>query len=371
MPVPTRWYSVHACLHSVLNSQELLEKLFLSSDYEYFRDRYRATAASRKKLCYITELVRDNGFWSGLRTIVRLLDPIITALRELEADNVFVSGVYRWFRWLRYHTSYGVTSPEEEFESEQEQSHLPRSELGSVPPDPSGIDLISNTTERLASNGSEPTNNELRGETTDDESGGGEYQNVAALPLSELQQVFREKIKTRWNYVHTNAMGIAFLLDPAEDLEDFVGSDDDNVENEVCEMAERCGILTPTRGIPKLVAEILAFKSAKRQGGEEMRLKYSESSPRDYWNALKVTKYPLLKKITDIVFAVPTLSVASERAWSIMDHIHSKRRNRLSVEKVEMVAYIYINHGTIAGDAADAVDLARHQSCLESVEVED
>ncbi|KAL3664261.1 hypothetical protein V7S43_010588 [Phytophthora oleae] len=133
--------------------------------------------------------------------------------------------------------SYGVTSPEEEFESEQEQSHLSRSEPGSVPPDPSGIDLLSNTAERLASNGSEPTNNELRGETVDDESCGGEYQNVAALPLSELQQVFREKIKTRWNYVHTNAMGIAFLLDPAEDLEDFVSSDDDNVDNEVCEMA--------------------------------------------------------------------------------------------------------------------------------------
>jgi hypothetical protein len=28
LPEPTRWYSVHACLRSVLNSQELLEKRF-------------------------------------------------------------------------------------------------------------------------------------------------------------------------------------------------------------------------------------------------------------------------------------------------------------------------------------------------------
>ncbi|EGZ11295.1 hypothetical protein PHYSODRAFT_355352 [Phytophthora sojae] len=113
LPMPTRWYSVHACMRSVLNSQDIFEKLFLSPEYDRFLDRYRGTAASRRKLRYITELIRDNGFWSSLRTVVRLLDPIITALRALETDNMFVSGVYWWFRWLRYHSAYGVTSPDE------------------------------------------------------------------------------------------------------------------------------------------------------------------------------------------------------------------------------------------------------------------
>eukprot|EP00644_Phytophthora_capsici_P019652 jgi/Phyca11/133843/e_gw1.817.3.1 len=89
-----------------------------------------------------------------------------------------------------------------------------------------------------------------------------------------------------------------------------------------------------------------------------MREKYSESSPKDYWESRSAKEFPLLKQIARIVFAVPTSSAASERAWSIFDHIHSKRRNRLSVEKVEMLAYIYINYGTIA---SGEVDLARHQ----------
>jgi len=148
LPVPTRWYSVHACLRSVLNSQELLEKRFLSSEYESFRDRYRATATGKTKLLYLSEVVRDNGFWSGLRTIVRLLDPIIAALRALEVDGVFVSGVYRWFRWLRYHAAYGVTSPEEEEQqSESQQSRNSRCEQAPVAQDHDGIELLSSTAE--------------------------------------------------------------------------------------------------------------------------------------------------------------------------------------------------------------------------------
>ncbi|EEY69567.1 uncharacterized protein PITG_19274 [Phytophthora infestans T30-4] len=68
LPVATRWYSAYACMRTP------------------FLDRYREAAR------------------------IRLLDPTITALRALEAANVFVSAVYRWFRWLRYHSAYGLLS---------------------------------------------------------------------------------------------------------------------------------------------------------------------------------------------------------------------------------------------------------------------
>jgi hypothetical protein len=86
---------VHACLRNVLNSRETLEKLFLNPDYEQFMDRYCGTASNRKKLIYMIALVRDDVFWNTLRTVVRLFDPVIEALRALETDNGFVSGVYR------------------------------------------------------------------------------------------------------------------------------------------------------------------------------------------------------------------------------------------------------------------------------------
>ncbi|OWZ02205.1 hypothetical protein PHMEG_00026272 [Phytophthora megakarya] len=74
-------------------------------------------------------------------------------------------------------------------------------------------------------------------------------------------------------------MGIAYMLGPATDLDDFV--DDDEVDNQICEMAARSGVLTPTTGIAKLTAEILEFKSSKRRGGSMLRLKYSESRSKD------------------------------------------------------------------------------------------
>jgi hypothetical protein len=36
-------------------------------------------------------------------------------------------------------------------------------------------------------------------------------------------------------------------------------------------------------------------------------------------------------------------SVPSERAWSAMNYIHSKSRNRLSLEAVDKLLFIYIN----------------------------
>ncbi|GMF43875.1 unnamed protein product [Phytophthora fragariaefolia] len=77
-------------------------------------------------------------------------------------------------------------------------------------------------------------------------------------------------------------MGIAFLLDPSTDIDDFIGTDDEIVDDQICEMAAKCGLLTPTTGVPILIAEILAFKSKKRRGGKAMREKYSVSSPWGY-----------------------------------------------------------------------------------------
>lgn len=36
-------------------------------------------------------------------------------------------------------------------------------------------------------------------------------------------------------------------------------------------------------------------------------------------------------------------SVASERAWSAMNFIHSKSRNRLSLETIDKLLFIFIN----------------------------
>jgi hypothetical protein len=86
------------------------------------------------------------------------------------------------------------------------------------------------------------------------------------------------------------------------------------------------------------------------------------TSPRIYWKSM-ARDFPLLGKVADIVFALPTSSAASERAWSIFNHIHTKKRNRLSVDKVELLVYIYINY---AATKDEKIDIARHVSQPES-----
>ncbi|GMF51134.1 unnamed protein product [Phytophthora fragariaefolia] len=108
------------------------------------------------------------------------------------------------------------------------------------------------------------------------------YQSVTALPLGELQSVFHEKIGKRWKYVHTNAMAVAFMLDPSMDLDDLVGSHDENVDDQVGKLAVKCR-LVETADDPDWTREILSFKALKRRGGEAMRTKYSSSSPSEYW----------------------------------------------------------------------------------------
>ncbi|GMF48721.1 unnamed protein product [Phytophthora fragariaefolia] len=66
-------------------------------------------------------------------------------------------------------------------------------------------------------------------------------------------------------------MGIAFLLDPSTDMDDFIGTDDETVDDQICEMTTKCGLLTPTTCGPILIAEIIGFKSKKRRGGKAMR----------------------------------------------------------------------------------------------------
>lgn len=62
-----------------------------------------------------------------------------------------------------------------------------------------------------------------------------------------------------------------------------------------------------------------------------------------YWNIFGRNEFPCLylcaKEVNDMIAS----SAASERVWSIFRFIHSRLRNRLSNEKVEKLAFIYIN----------------------------
>lgn len=76
----------------------------------------------------------------------------------------------------------------------------------------------------------------------------------------------------------------------------------------------------------------------------EMGKDISETGILSWWSTKGRLKFPKLSVLARRLFAIVTSNSPSERAWSIIDFIHSKRRNRLTRERVDMLAFLYLNH---------------------------
>ncbi|EPZ34058.1 hypothetical protein O9G_004995 [Rozella allomycis CSF55] len=76
---------------------------------------------------------------------------------------------------------------------------------------------------------------------------------------------------------------------------------------------------------------------------------YPGEKEKQQWWSLR-TDFPLLQPLARRVLCTPTSSAANGWSWSIHEFIHSKRRNRLSAEKVERLVFIYSNIDDTATD---------------------
>ena len=56
---------------------------------------------------------------------------------------------------------------------------------------------------------------------------------------------------------------------------------------------------------------------------------------------------PELAQIHPLLLTTIANSVPSERAWSMMNFIHTKGRNKLSIDTVNKLMFIYINARTL------------------------
>lgn len=101
LPIQTRWYTLHACLRSVMTNMVVIKKLFDASDNAELLSRYQVTASNRASLDKVIAIIDDPDFWVRLEHAVKLIDPIVEVLRELESDKCATSRVYSLFRRLR------------------------------------------------------------------------------------------------------------------------------------------------------------------------------------------------------------------------------------------------------------------------------
>lgn len=300
-PVATRWYSTMACFKSVLSNQAVLGKLFRGIEYDALRRRYETTAASRAKLDKVKETVRDRdeSFWAPLKKAIHIMEPIVDAPRKLEADDCPTSHVYAHFRALLFHEEYKSSRPKEFL-------------LVGTPDYDTALELT-------------------------------KWKRVNAWDSDE--EKILKLVWKRWRFFHSPGFGIAFLLDPRSDMNDFVEDDLEDAITHACAFAQKAKIIERLNMDEKEIKRRLDNFVAKRKEWTAQQRERHEN-PRVWWKLYgSQRKYAFLLELANIVLAVPTSPASSARVWSAYNRVHTKSRNRLGTKKVKMISFIYVNDG--------------------------
>ncbi|KAE9027351.1 hypothetical protein PR003_g6678 [Phytophthora rubi] len=174
--------------------------------------------------------------------------------------------------------------------------------------------------------------------------------------MIDTATTIRSLIEKRWEFLHTDAMGIAFLLDPSRDLDDFVGDDHNKALNSVLVVAERMGYSEEMKA--KAFKEANAFVNVKRDWTQAEREKQGRTAPTDWWGNHRQF-YPALFEMARKIFTIPTSSAAAERSWSTHKYIHSHLLSLLNPENFRKLVFIYSNRNADDGVPDVVYDLEK------------
>jgi hypothetical protein len=301
LPMATRWYSVYNCLVSVIKNREAIVGVFEDSEFmeQYKRKLRKKTTPTTGKRKRSAKAVIDNEF------------QVVSGIVE---DTAL---------WSRGKQVMKLLAPIIE-------------KIGLLEKDSSSVGLIYSSFLDLLNH---PVYSEPQG-------------------LGDTASSIKACIEDRWQFLHTDAMGIAFLLDPAKVPGAFIDNDCDKALGHIREVAERLGY---SKGKQEAAFhEANVFLNTKWDWTPEQRRAEGRTAPLEWWGKKRL-KYPALFDLARRIFTMPTSSAAAERCWSIHKYIHSKLRNRLLSEAVRKLVFIYSNHAEGNG----AANIESNQSPVE------
>lgn len=159
----------------------------------------------------------------------------------------------------------------------------------------------------------------------------------------ELQQL----VKMRWNFLSVECSAVSYMLTPQHAAEGFY------VDNDKMDCLQYINKFVEQRfpGLgDKAEEEAAQFMSAMSSLTGATKVSTFKLSAKCYWNVFGQKQYPTLYLLAKTVNNMISSSAASERVWSIYRFLHSRLRNRLANEKVEKLAFIYINCAILDDD---------------------
>lgn len=166
------------------------------------------------------------------------------------------------------------------------------------------------------------------------------YTSRVAHCSSKLQRVVLERIEERQRQICSNTLVVANFLDQTKSVYGVIESDVVDTIDHAVRIAQRLGHLADVN-VTEFHHQLVEFGLAKRSWSPDDRQKHANFSPLDWWTL--TNRYPMVKQFAAHILSIPTSSASSERSWSIHGFIHSKNRNRLSVERVNKLVFIYTN----------------------------
>ncbi|XLV02478.1 hypothetical protein S245_016815, partial [Arachis hypogaea] len=93
----------------------------------------------------------------------------------------------------------------------------------------------------------------------------------------------------------------------------------------------------------KLTSEKRLFKNAEKDIGRPSAIRERTTVMPDQWWESYGCGAPNLQKLAIRVLSQTCSSSGCERNWSIFEHIHSKKRNRLEHQKLNDLVYVHYN----------------------------
>ncbi|XP_042375950.1 uncharacterized protein LOC121969771 [Zingiber officinale] len=151
-----------------------------------------------------------------------------------------------------------------------------------------------------------------------------------------------ELIDKRWNIqLHRPLHAAGYFLNP----ECFYSNSDIENDTEVMEGLYKC-ISRLVRGEDlqdKITNQLEKYKKAEGLFGLPMTIRQRTlKSPADWWSSYGAST-PELKTFAMKILNLTCSSSGCERNWSVFEHIHSKKRNRLSQQRLNDLVYIKYN----------------------------
>ena len=139
--------------------------------------------------------------------------------------------------------------------------------------------------------------------------------------------VEKRMIESRWDFIHTESIGFAYILNPK--TKGGLGLAEKHLESTCTAFTKH--ISDEDKEGEEFKKELQKFVVFVAEPGTRNNELFNNPSfhPRVWWLVHGRNKFPVLSKLACKVFAIPTSSASSEHVWSIFSLIHTKKQCRL------------------------------------------